>query len=216
MQTGTFVPASLPRDWVAELKQTARPGRAEQMMALVEKALHCFISEDYPRAAELAGQAKAHAARSGRVRELLGLSCYRSGRWREALRELLTYRRLTGSPDENHVIADCYRALGQADRALEVCAEVSPDKVTPEVWSETVIVAAATLADQGHLDAALAQLARTDLEPRQVEGHHLRLWYVLSDLQERAGRTEEARSGWERIYAEDPRFFDVAERLSLR
>jgi tetratricopeptide (TPR) repeat protein len=150
------------------------------------------------------------------VRELLGLAFYREGRYREALAELLAFRRITGSLEQNHVIADCYRALGRPERALEICGEVTADRVPPEVWAEVLIVAASTLADRGELDGALATLARADLDPEEVKPHHLRLWYVRSDLLERAGFTSEARAGWERILAEDPDFFDAAERLASR
>jgi tetratricopeptide (TPR) repeat protein len=170
---------------------------------------------DFGRAASLAGEAKGLAPRSGRLRELLGLAYYQTGAWHEALSELLAYRRLTAFLDENHVIADCYRALGNTQRALTVCREVKPDRVSLAVWTETVIVAASTLADQGELARAIAELKHADLEPRQVQPYHLRLWYVRADLLERAGRMAEARAAWERIYAEDPDFFDVAERLGL-
>lgn len=185
-------------------------------MALVSKALEAFDAEDYRRAASLAEEAKGHASRSGRVRETLGLALYHSDRWQDALRELLTFRRLTGSVGQNHVIADCYRALGRPERALEVCGEVSPEAMPPELWAEVVIVGASALADQGEVVRALAHLALADLEPRQVEPQHLRLWYVRADLLERAGRGEEAQAVWWRIFNEDPEFFDVGERVRAR
>jgi tetratricopeptide (TPR) repeat protein len=153
------------------------------------------------------------APRSARVRELIGLACYRCSHWQEALRELLAYRRLTGFMDENHVIADCYRALDHPERALEVCAEVLPQRVSPAVWAEARIITASILADQGDIARALVELKRADLEPKQVQAYHLRLWYVLGDILERGSRPAEARAAWERIYAEDPDFFDVAERI---
>ncbi|MDQ4148704.1 MAG: hypothetical protein M3164_01735, partial [Actinomycetota bacterium] len=146
--------------------------------------------------------------------ELMGLAYYHDGRWQDALRELLTFRRMTGSLDQNHVIADCYRALGRPDRALEVCAEVSPSSTSPEVWTEIVIVAAGALADKGQIREALAMLARGDLNPESVQEHHLRLWYVRADLLERAERWAEAAQEWKRIVAEDPEFFDAVDRLA--
>jgi tetratricopeptide (TPR) repeat protein len=203
----------LDDDWIEELRHTSRPGTADRAAAIVSRALKALSSGDSERAASLAREAKAVAPRSGRVRELLGLASYRSGNWQEALRELLAYRRLTGLLEESHVIADCYRALGHPERALAVCAEISPRAVSPAVWAETVIIAASTLAGQGEVERALAELKKADLEPRQVQDYHLRLWYVLADILERAGRQTEARAVWERIYAEDPDFFDVTDRL---
>jgi tetratricopeptide (TPR) repeat protein len=179
----------------------------------VSRAIKALDSGDFERAVALAREAKGMAPRSGRVRELLGLAAYRSGNWQEALRELLAYRRFTGLLEETHVIADCYRALGHPDRALAVCSEITPGAVSPTVWAETVIVAASTLAEQGDFDRALTELKKADLEPREVQGYHLRLWYVLADILERAGRPDDARPVWERIYADEPDFFDVADRL---
>jgi tetratricopeptide (TPR) repeat protein len=179
----------------------------------VSKAIKALSSGDVERAVSLAREAKSVAPRSGRVRELLGLASYRSGNWQEALRELLAYRRFTGLLDESHVIADCYRALGHPERALAVCAEILPRSVSPAVWAETVIIAASTLAEQGDVERALTELKKADLEPREVQDYHLRLWYVLADTLERAARREEARAVWERIYADDPDFFDVSDRL---
>lgn len=183
-------------------------------MALVTKALESFGEGDYARASSLAKQAKARAPRSGRLRELLGLAHYHSGNWNEAASELLTYRRLTGDIDQNHVIADCYRAAGRFDRALEVCNEVDRTRVSDEVWTEVTIVAAGALADQGDINQALARLARGELKPAAVEPHHLRLWYVRADLLERSGRRQEAKDLWEMILGEAGEFYDVDERLN--
>jgi tetratricopeptide (TPR) repeat protein len=183
-------------------------------MAIISKALRCYVEEDYARSATLAEEAKNLALRSGRVRELLGLALYNSGRFKDAARELLTFKRLTASLEQNHVIADCYRALGRYEKAVEICAEVTPSRVTPELWAEIVIVASSALADQGEFDKALAWLARTELDPREVERHHLRLWYVRADVLEKAGRNKEAKKTWEAILAEDADFFDVAQRLA--
>lgn len=205
----------LAPEWMDELRNTVRPGRLEQTAALVLKALEGFWSGDFERAANLAAQAKEQAQRSGRVRELAGLALYRGGSYRDAVRELLTYRRFSGRLDQNHVIADCYRALGRPDRALEICHEVTPDRVTPEVWAEVLIVAASILADQGDLEKALAQTDRAERTPPRVETYHLRLWYVRADLLEKTGRRKEAKTLWERISALDPNFFDVGERLRV-
>jgi hypothetical protein len=45
------------------------------------------------------------------VRELLGLTNYRLGRWKQAVAELEAFRELTGSTEQHPVLADCYRAL---------------------------------------------------------------------------------------------------------
>lgn len=205
--------ALLSRDWERELQETARHGEFPRVKSLIAKALESFVEDDYASAVKAAEEAKPIAPRSGRIRELLGLALYRSERWHDASRELLAYRRLTGRKDQNHVIADCYRALGRFDRAVEICREVAPTDVDPEVWTEVVIVAASSLADSGDLDRALAQIARADLAPKQIASHTLRAWYVRAELLEKKGDHAQARRAWERIYEEDPDFYDVAVRL---
>ncbi|CAB4798885.1 unannotated protein [freshwater metagenome] len=44
--------------------------------------------------------------------------------------------------------------------------------------------------------------------------HHLRLWYALADLEERAGNIPAARARFDRIRQHDAGFADVAERLA--
>ena len=203
----------LPPGWKEELRDTVRPGEREWATNTIAEALSAHLSEDFARTSELAAKVKQEAPRSGRVRELLGLALYREGKFADALRELMTYRRLTGRKDQNHLIVDCYRAVGRVEKALEIAGEVKEGEVEAEAWSELAIVSAAIMADQGDFEKALARLARAVLRPAKVEPHHLRLWYARADLLERAGRPEQARKEWEAIIAEDPDFFDAAERL---
>lgn len=179
----------------------------------VAAALEAFAEENFEAAARSAAQAKSNAPRSAMVQEILGLSLYHLGSWKEALTELMSYRRISGSRDQNHVIADCYRALDRPEKASEICAEVNQTEVSAEIWAETMIVAAGALADRGELGRALRTLARAELDPAAVEPHHLRLWYVRADLLEKLGREAEAGQMWQRIVAEDPDFFDAEERM---
>jgi MFS family permease len=76
------------------------------------------------------------------------------------------------------------------------------------------IFAAGALADQGKLAEAIALLEKRSGEVRRVQEHHLRAWYALADLKERAGDLPGARSLFERVRTQDPQFADVAERLA--
>ncbi|MCA1839987.1 MAG: tetratricopeptide repeat protein [Actinomycetota bacterium] len=196
-----------------ELNDTARAGAAQRVGDLINEALKAYANGEYENAGTLAAQAKDEATRSPRIRELLGLSYYQTERWQDAARELLTYRRLTNRNDQNHVIADCYRALERPDRAIEICSEVVRQEVSEDVWAEVVIVAASAFADKGDLSRALSEMNKADLETNSVQAHNLRLWYVRADLLERAGKKAQAHELWERVYADDPRYFDVADRL---
>lgn len=148
------------------------------------------------------------------VRELLGVALYRLGRWLPARKELEAFVELSGSAVEHPVLMDCVRALGRhtlVDRLWEELRAASP---APEIMTEGRIVAAGSLADRGRITEAIKVLERGPVTPKRVATHHLRLWYALADLQERAGDLPTARALFRKISAQDPAFFDVAERLA--
>jgi hypothetical protein len=205
-------PAHLSDDVTKELRATARPGKGDLLVKVFADAAGAFLDEDYPEAIRLGEQAKHMALRAAIPRELLGLAYYRAGRWQEAARELSAFRRLSGTAEQNAVLADCYRALGKPERALELCNEVTPANVAPEVYYEATIVAAGALADAGRLDEAIARLETLELQPENAEEHHLRAWYALADLLERRGRFTQAREWFEAVAAADPDLTDAPQR----
>jgi len=199
-------------DIVRELRATARPGKAEILIKVFGEAAGAFAAGRYDRAIELGEQSKHMALRAASVRELLGLGYYRSGKWQEAARELSAFRRITGSAEQNPVLADCYRAVKKPERALELCDEIRRDEVSEDVFFEGAIVAAGALADMGRLDEAIARLEALELRPKVAEPHHLRAWYVLADLLERKARFTQAREWFEAVGAVDPDMTDAPER----
>jgi tetratricopeptide (TPR) repeat protein len=150
------------------------------------------------------------------VREILGLALYRRERFRQALRELQAYRRLTGRLDQNHLIADSHRAVGASDKAVVVAREaLDPSTRLPaEARAEAAIVAGAALADLGRYEEALTLLRRYDRGEGAARPSDLRVWYVIGDVLERAGRPKDAARVFRRILDHDAGAFDVAERLS--
>jgi len=148
------------------------------------------------------------------VRELAGLTLYRLGKWAEAAKHLEAFRATTGSVEQDPVLADCYRALkryAKVDALWEELRETSPE---PALMAEGRIVAAGALADRGDVKGAIRLLERGPLEPRRIiQPHHLRLWYALADLHERAGDTPRARELFGRVVDADPGLADAAERL---
>ncbi len=204
----------LSREIVEELHATARPGKGGVLIKVFGEAAGAFAEGDYETAARLGEQAKHIALRAASVRELLGLALYRLGRWKEAARELSSFRRLVGSTEQNPVIADCYRAMHRPERALELCDEVDELSVGPEVRFEARIVAAGALTDLGRTEEAIRTLESLPLEPEIVEEHHLRAWYALGDLLERRGRFTQARSMFEAVADADPELTDASERIA--
>lgn len=73
---------------------------------------------------------------------------------------------------------------------------------------------AGSLADRGRLDDAIALLAAFEPDRARPREWHLRTWYALADLYERAGDVPRARALFRRLVAREAEFFDAAERLA--
>ncbi|HYI45227.1 MAG TPA: tetratricopeptide repeat protein [Actinomycetota bacterium] len=201
----------LAKEVVEELRATARPGKGEILVKVFADAVTAFAAGDYTEAIRLGEQAKHMALRAVGPREFLGLAYYSAGKFPEAARELAAFRRLSGSTDQNPVLADCYRAMGKPDKAIDYCNEVLGSS-PPDIYFEANIVAAGALTDQGRIDEAIAQLERLELRPEVAEAYHVRAWYVLADLLERKGRFTQAREWFEAAAAADPEGTDADER----
>ncbi len=149
------------------------------------------------------------------VRELAGLAAYRSARWRDATRHLSAYGALSDSTEHLPVLMDCQRALHKPKKVAELWSELRHSSPDPDVLAEGRIVAAASLADTGDLNGAIAMLATAGASKalRNPSDRHLRQWYLLADLYERAGDVPRAREYFERVLRADPEAYDVAERL---
>jgi tetratricopeptide (TPR) repeat protein len=206
-------PVHLTGEIVRELRATARPGKGEILVKVFGESAGAFADGDYATAIRLGEQSKHMALRAASVRELLGLAYYRAARWQEASRELSAFRRISGSTEQNPVLADCYRAVGKPDRAIELCDEIDKRAVEPAVYYEGQIVAAGALADAGRIDEAIVRLEGIELQPEVAEQHHLRAWYVLGDLLERRGRFTQAREWFEAVASADPELTDAPERV---
>ena len=195
-----------------ELKATARPGKGEILVKVFADAAGAYARGDLAAAARLGDQAKHMALRSPSIREFLGIVHYHSGNYQEAAKELSTFRRISGSPEQNPVIADSYRAIGKPQKAVELVDEIAEGSVGANVFYEGAIVAAGALLDMGRLDDAIARLEALDLAPEVAQEHHLRAWYFLGDLLQRKGRFSQARALFEAVAAADPDLTDAAER----
>jgi predicted TPR repeat methyltransferase len=77
------------------------------------------------------------------------------------------------------------------------------------------LVRAESLAESGDLQGAIALLsdAGAARSLRRPAERHVRQWFVLADLYERAGDVPMARTLFARVVAADPELADAAERL---
>ena len=146
------------------------------------------------------------------VRELMGLAHYRIGNYAAAAKELEAYAELSGAVDQNPVLMDCYRAQRRWRKVEECWIDLAAVSPSAEVVAEGRIVQAGALADQGRIPEALALLRKRAESVKTPRDHHLRLWYALADLEERAGNIPRARVLFDQVRRTDPAFADVAER----
>jgi tetratricopeptide (TPR) repeat protein len=146
------------------------------------------------------------------VRELTGLSEYAIGNYRAAAKELEAFVELTDSAEDHHVLMDCYRAQKRWKRVDELWAELAASSPSAELVTEGRIVLAGSLADRGRLAEAIDLLRRKAKPVSRPRDHHLRLWYALADLEERAGNLAAARELFARVRRFDPELADVAIR----
>lgn len=211
----------LPKGVMAEIRQSAPDDAREVGLALAISA-EAIEADRVEVALEYLPWARSRAPRASAIREALGVARYLSEEFGEALSELRAYRRLSGRADQNHVIADCLRALEHP--AHEVADEIErmlADEDTPaERRMEGVIVWGSTLADAGDLDGGRSVLRRADDLvhdlPRsgdEVPEGLVRLWYVEGDLADRAGEADTARRYFQRVVDVDADGYDAEERL---
>lgn len=211
--------APLPVEVAAAIRRAAVGATERHRESLVAKTTDASAAYDRARfqdAARLAKQVAAEVPSVAAVRELAGLAAYRAGRWREAVRQLEAYGELADDVDHLPALMDCYRALGRRTKVAELFSELRHRSPEPDVLAEARIVAAATLADSRDLEGAIALLASAGAGKalRNPSGRHVRQWYVLGDLYERAGDLPRARELFERVHRADPEAYDVADRLA--
>jgi tetratricopeptide (TPR) repeat protein len=207
-------PDRLPADVVAELERAGGAQRAPQLGERLDAARGAFERERYQDARRILARLATAASGAAAVRELHGLTLYRLERWRQAATELEAYRAITGSEDQDPVLADCYRALHRYDRVEALWDELRAASPSAAVVAEGRIVTAGARADQGDLRGAISLLERTGPTPRRVRDHHLRQWYALADLYDRSGDLPRARALFTRVRDAQPGFGDVEERLA--
>lgn len=145
--------------------------------------------------------------------EVYGLALYRTGKWRQAAESLETARQVRPDPSLLPVLADCYRAMKRWTAVDQVWTAIKDASPPHEVMAEGRIVAAGALADQGDLKGAVALMLQASKPPKKVREHHLRQWYVLADLLDRAGDTVGAARWFREVAAHDAAFADVRDRL---
>ena len=203
----------LPR-WIAE--ELARVTPKKNLPAAVEhlqESARAFAAGKHGKALRAAEEAKELSPRDPTIRELIGLSAYRMGRWDQALRELRTFRRLTGDATHLPVEMDVLRALERPDdveAAWKVMKKLGGDRETVD---EAKVVYGSFLLDRGEHRKAwqITNPKRISADPRESE---LRVWYVAARAAARLGDVPTAGQLRDAIRGADPAFpgLDELER----
>jgi tetratricopeptide (TPR) repeat protein len=194
----------------AEVRDPRRAARLTERLGQAQEALD---RERFEEARRIAQPLLRELTNVAAVHEVLGLASYRLGRWKQAATELEAARALHPSVELLPVLADTYRALKRWTEVSQIWSEVREVSPAPDVLAEARIVAAGAAADRGDLKEALRIMGRAVDRPKRVRDHHLRQWYVLGDLHDRAGNPIEAIRFFELVAAHDRDFVDVVERL---
>jgi tetratricopeptide (TPR) repeat protein len=151
------------------------------------------VADDPDVAFRYAKKARSLAARVGVVRETCAIAAYQAGDWSAALAEFRAARRLTGRSTYLPLMADCERALGRLDRALELVTGPEANAVDRGTQIELRIVESGIRRDQGLPDAAVVALQVPELADGRIRPEFARLYYAYADALLAAGRESEAR-----------------------
>ncbi|MFZ9398387.1 MAG: tetratricopeptide repeat protein [Ilumatobacteraceae bacterium] len=198
----------------ATVEETLEPRRAARLSERLLQAQVALEADRFTDARRIARSLMKEMGHVAAVHEVLGLSSYRLGKWREAAAALEIARSLRGRVEDLPVLADCYRALRRWAKVDEIWQEIREVSPAHDIMAEGRIVAAGSLAERGDLRGAIAMMEKTAAIPRRVRPFHLKQWYVLADLYDRAGNVPKAREMFRRVAVHDRDYADVADRLA--
>ena len=182
----------LDRGARAELKTLSKENAdwvARHLVAASE-----YLDEDPELAHQHAMSAARRAGRLAVVRESLAITAYATGDFQLALRELRTFRRISGSNDQLPLMVDSERGAGRPDRALEVGRAVDRNALPAAVQVGLAIAMSGARLDLGQPELALAELEIPQLDPDRAFSYSPALFAAYAEVLEELGRDSEAAS----------------------
>lgn len=177
-------------------------------------SVQVLAESDPEMAYQHAARVRDRVARSALARQTACIAAYRTGRFKEAIKEESAYRRISGGFELVPIAADSERGLGRPQRALAILAEYEGQRLDRDTRTELLIVAGGARRDLGDDDAArvlLQKAVRTARSPMATA----RSRYALGDLLVAAGEVAEARKWLQSAVDvdEDSIWTDAAEVL---
>jgi len=169
----------LPR-WIRdEIIHSTPKDRRDAALQELDAGLSAFAEGRFGKAAGALRRAKELAPRAATIREMLGLATYHLEQWQESLRELRTYRRLTGVTDHMAVEIDCQRALGKPEGVEKTWELFNELGGTREAEDEVRVVYASFLLERGDRERAWLVIKPGRLVTTPTESM-LRRWAVAA------------------------------------
>jgi tetratricopeptide (TPR) repeat protein len=203
---------TIPDDAIKEIEVRAGK-RAERLLRYLKEAGTAYASERWSDAKRALRPLLQEVPDAPVVQEMHGMVLYRQGKWALAVKELELAHLATRSYDLYPAIMDCYRALRKWKKVETLWDELRLESPNAEVTAEGRIVASGALADQNKVQEAIRNMEKAPRPKANPKDHHLRSWYVLADLYDRAGESSKARSLFQKVAKHDPELADVLERL---
>jgi len=161
------------------------------------------IDEDPELAHRHVMSAARRAGRIAVVRESLAITAYATGDFALALRELRTYRRISGSNDQLALMVDSERGVGRPDRALELGRSVERGSLPASVQVALAIAMSGARLDLGETEAALSELEIAQLNPKTAFSYSAELFAAYAEVLGELGRDDEAELWNERAERAD-------------
>ncbi|WP_253259301.1 hypothetical protein [Subtercola boreus] len=157
-----------------------------------------LIESDPELAHKHATSASRRAGRIAMVRETLAITAYATGDYGLAIRELRTYRRISGSNEQLALMVDSERGLGRPDRALELGRSVPRESLTPATQVAVAIAMSGARLDLDQPEAALAELSIPKLDASRAYSYSPELFWAYAEVLDDLGRAAEAAEWRER------------------
>ncbi|MFF0943412.1 hypothetical protein ACFYE2_04190 [Kocuria sp. CPCC 205300] len=156
-----------------------------------------YLLDDPELALQHAQAAGRRGGRIAAVREAAGVAAYEAGDYALALKELRTFRRMTGAEIHLPLMVDCERALGRLDKAVELATSEAASTLESSEQVELAIVLAGMRRDQGDAQGAVDALSIPQLDKNRGFAYSPRLFRAYAEVLRGVGRDREAFT-WDR------------------